>query len=180
MMTPTKPRMTKKLKFEILCRKRELQSNIIQNLLFSLGWDIDPRGYIIDQETFTPIQYKKKILKCITDPDPSSFMASIHNTEILFDPFRDRGIATKLFVTFIEKEQRDNDIYVKMYYITPQDNKSKLQVQIESSNKTTSVIESDLFVNANYAYLDVILGMSGYNNVEIFHELEGIEATYGL
>lgn len=173
-----KERMTKKRKYELTLEKKELEVEVLRQILCALGWDIDSKGYIIDQENFQKIKYKRRILKSKYLNETE--LISIHSNELIFDPFKDRGLVEFIFTTFLKKEQEDNGLYVKMYYPVQESNKIKIQTQIERISGETGILESSLYNMCNFAYIELIVGMSGFNTVKELCRIEEITGVYSI
>lgn len=162
--------MTKKEKQEILDEKFYIESFICKNIMSAMGYDIDSQGYIIDQDNFQRVKYKKKYLKHYD----SQLIPVYHTNDIIFNPLSDRGLAEKLFTTFLAKEQEENGLYTKMYYPVQVGSKMMVEVIVENSG----TIQSEQYTNVSFSYIELILSMSGSTNADMFKMFNRLEEIY--
>lgn len=165
--------MNKKEKQElILNEKNNIESSINRNLLLALGYDVDGQGFVIDQETFQRVKYKKKNLK-FRSPETS---VAHHSSDIIMNPFVDKTLAEKFFTTFLAKEQEENGLYIKMYYPVAVGDKTIIEAIIENSG----TIQSEAYKLPSFSFIELILSMSGsYSTQSVYIEqLSRLEEIY--
>ena len=167
--------MTKKQKEEqqqLLKEKVDLERVINKIILSAMGYDIDQQGYIIDQDNFQMVKYKKKNLKFFYND--SQIIPAHHSNDMIFNPLSDRGLAEKLFTTFLSKEHDENGLYVKMYYPVQVGNKTIIEVIIDN----LGTIQSEQYFNISFSYIELILSMSGSNLEGALNVLNRLEEIY--
>lgn len=144
--------MTKKQKLEFEERYELLKKHI----LFAIGAEVDARGYIVDQDTMTPVNCKGKTIK---------YNNIIHyGVDIKFDPLLNRRLMITLFELFLEKDSELSDVYYRTYYDQSNDN-GQTCLLVHTDNE---IISSDYFFNDNLKYIDMIFKISGSSNLLMF------------
>lgn len=158
--------MTKKQKEALINERNELKIRLYSMLLGALGFDV-VNGCLQDQDTMTPIIMNGgRVIYSIDGTEIPT-----HKRDVIFDPVDNRYLTNVLFKLFLEKEERENDVYVKMFY------------QMENTNGISVVcvlpsgkLETEPYKLSHYGYLEMMIVM--YNstlNVDVVQILKRLE-----
>ena len=93
-------RITKKEKLRLL------KKDLYDTLILAMGYMVDGRGYIIDQDTNNVV---------VMDGKPLRRSIFCHNGEIPFDPIDNIKLASRLFTSFIQKDSIENGTYYRLW-----------------------------------------------------------------
>lgn len=165
--------MTKKEKKELeetICKsEREINNRVLQ----ALGFDVK-EGFVIDQDNFKIVRFRKKNLKY---PNIAGQLP-MHTNDILFDPLNNTKLAIELFNIFLKKENEENGLYVQMYYPIIEFEKTAIEIQIMQGTNFQRM-RSESYTNPSYGYIEIMLELSGvlkFPSSEYLHELEVLKS----
>ena len=142
-------RFTKKEKMRLL------KKDLYDTLILVMGYMVDDRGYIIDQDTNNIV---------VMDGKPLRRSILCHNGEIPFDPINNIKLASRLFTSFIQKDSIENGTYYRLWNddIKIEGNRStySLSVDTDSGHYKTLYYQVE---SLKYIEIIFIISGMGYN-----------------
>ena len=152
---------------ETKCKITEIEHRITLMLLQALGFDIK-NGFVLDQDTFEKKMYRNKFLKYqISDQD----QLVLHTNDILFNPLNNAKLVMDLFTQFLYKENLENNLYVQSHYPDVKNDTTSLVIH-KYNGTEIEIIRSEYYINPSYPYVEMILGLFGFDCV---NELKALE-----
>lgn len=133
------------------------ERRVIQIIMHELGWDVNSRGFIIDQDTNIPILFNKK---------PIAY-PYINNTRglILFEPLTNMKIMKYLFDYFLNEKYKEEGIYFSVFSTIPIGGK----YYIEAKSSDGSAVRSLAYYNQLLGYADIMLQLSKAESSNLTH-----------
>lgn len=165
--------MTKKEKMELQENITKTEREINNRIFQALGFDIKD-SFVIDQDNFKIVKFKKKNLKY---PD-SAEQVPMHTNDIIFDPLNNTKLAIELFNIFLKKELEENGLYIQIYYAIVEGEKTAIEIQ-KVVGQEVQRLRSEFYKNPSYGYIEIILDISGvllYPSSSYLHELEAFKS----
>ena len=131
-------------------------NNVTNQLILSLGLDIDPSGKLYDQDTGEYLSYRGKNFRYSKDPGRSLYLTK---NDIPFNPLASPKIMEMLTKEFLTKIVQNNEADISTYYTVSYNNCTGM----EAKNSTGNIIyKTHYYMIDTLKYAEFIICISGY------------------